>query len=125
MNPFVTWRELRRAEMRARNAERRASLLEQKLEQERARHLAREDDLVDVMVTKLGRFALPSRSAPVVEETSRPIESVIISDTDPELLALIAEGERYGVPPEDVKRRLQAEREGRVSPFDGMEYIEQ
>lgn len=124
MNPFVTERELRRAEKRASNAERRASLLEVKLEQERARHLAREDDLVDVIVTKLGRFALPSRSAPVAKDAPQLFEPATISDNDPELLILLEEGARHGDTPDNVRRRLQMEREGRLSPFDGA-YIEQ
>lgn len=123
MNLFVTTRELRRAEQRACEAERRVFLLEQKLEQERARHLAREDDLVDVIVTKMGRFALSSRSAPE-EKTPKLFEPVTISDNDPELLALIAEGEKHGVTAEGAKERLRAEREGRISPSE-LEYIEQ
>jgi hypothetical protein len=124
MNLLVTSRELKRAERRAREAETKVRELERKCEAERVRHLAREDELVNVLVTKMGRFGLEARTVPEVEEP-KLVESVTISDNDPELLALIAEGEKHGVTAEKAKERLQSEREGRVSPFDGMEFIEQ
>lgn len=111
------WATLRRARKDVATLEQRVVLLEQKLEEERARNVERENYLISQVLTAAGRYGLPkSVDPPKPQPIVKPVAPELTGLQKATIAAVKADGEARGKSQREIQEVVDAIARGEKMP---------